>query len=260
MNIFKQLYRSLYSPKDIAAYRFQGIGKTILYVFLLVLVSILPAAYSLAIFSSEAIEESITAVESDLPDFSIEDGVLVSGSQEPVTVKKDHLTFVLDSSGSIQISELSNENNAVALLKDEFALIIGGQAQPYSYSLFDGFNADNGELVAFLETLNSLKGIMLSVFIALLYLFSAGVTFIKVSIFALIALLFANALHRKLPYRQAWRITAYSITLSTIFFTIMEMLNTFVPGRFFLDWIVTSVVLYLTIKEIPQKKETLQRQ
>ncbi|TYS19478.1 DUF1189 domain-containing protein [Rossellomorea vietnamensis] len=256
MNIFKQLYRSLYSPKDIASYRFQGIGKTILYVFLLVLVSILPAAYNLAIFSSSAIEESISAVESELPSFSIEDGALVSDSQEPVTVRKEYLTFVMDSTGSISLSELSAANDAVALLKDEFALVIAGQVQSYPYSMLDGLEADNEEIVSFLETLDSLKGIILFVFILILYLFSAGMTFIKVSIFALIARLFANALFTKLPYRQAWRITAYSITLSTIFFTVMEMLNTFVPASFFLDWIVTSIVLYLTIKEMPKKKKT----
>ncbi|MGD7021708.1 DUF1189 domain-containing protein [Rossellomorea vietnamensis] len=254
MNIFKQLYRSLYSPKDIASYRFQGIGKTILYVFLLVLVSILPAAYNLAILSNKAIDESIAAVESELPAFSIEDGVLVSDSQEPVTVRKEHLTFIMDSSGSVSLSELSGQKDAVAFLEDEFALVIAGQVQSYPYSMIDGLEADNEEIANYLETLDSLKGIILSVFILILYLFSAGMTFIKVSIFALIALLFANALHRKLLYRQAWRITAHSITLSTIFFTIMEMLNTFVPASFFLDWIVTSIVLYLTIKEIPKKK------
>ncbi|WP_113927538.1 DUF1189 domain-containing protein [Bacillus sp. P14.5] len=254
MNIFKQLYKSLYSPKDIAAYRFQGIGKTILYVFLLVLVSILPAAYSLSIFTSEAIEESISAVESELPPFSIEDSTLISDSQEPVTIRKEHLTFIMDSSGSVPLSKLGEEMNAVALLEDEFVFVIAGEIQSYPYSLFEGINADNDEIVTFLETLKSLKGIILSVFILILYLFSAGMAFIKVSVFALIALLFANMLFRKLPYRQAWRITAYSVTLSTIFFTIMEMLNTFVPASFFLDWIVTSIILYLAIKEIPKTK------
>ncbi|CAG9619323.1 DUF1189 family protein [Sutcliffiella rhizosphaerae] len=42
MSIFLQLIKSLYSPKTMAAFRFQGIGKTILYVFFLVLVTSIP--------------------------------------------------------------------------------------------------------------------------------------------------------------------------------------------------------------------------
>jgi hypothetical protein len=254
MNIFKQLYRSLYSPKDIAAFRFQGIGKTILYIFLLVLVSILPAAYNLTIFANKAIEESIETVEQDLPPFTIENGLLVSESQDPVTIEKQELTIFLDSTGTLEPKDLSEAVNAFALLKDEFGIVTAGEVQTYPYSLFDGLTADNGDIVNFLSSLDSLKGIILSVFIVILYLFSAGMTFIKVSLFAIIGLLFANVLNRKLPYRQAWRITAYSITLSTIFFTIMEMLNTFIPASFFLDWLVTSVVIYLSVKEIPQRK------
>ena len=40
MNIFKQLIVSLYSPKDIAKFHQQGIGKTILFVFFLTLISV----------------------------------------------------------------------------------------------------------------------------------------------------------------------------------------------------------------------------
>ncbi|EDL64444.1 DUF1189 domain-containing protein [Bacillus sp. SG-1] len=254
MNIFKQLYKSLYSPKDIAAFRFQGIGKTILYIFLLVLVSILPAAYNLTIFADKAIEESIDVVEEDLPSFSIQNGTLATEAPDPVTIEKDNVTIILDNSGTIQPSELSGELNAVALLHDEFAIVTAGEVQIFPYSLFDGLNADNGDIVNFLSTLDSLKGIILSVFIIILYLFSAAITFIKVSIFAILGLLLANTLNRKLPYRQSWRITAYSITLSTIFFTIMEMLNTFIPASFFLDWMVIALVLYLSIKEIPQRR------
>ena len=254
MNIFKQLYKSLYSPRDIAAFRFQGIGKTILYIFLLSLISILPAAYNLTVFANEALSESIETVNNELPAFSIENGSLVSQSDQPVTVEKENLTIILDSSGTIQKSDLSEEQNAFALLKDEFAVVTAGQTQSYAYSMFDGLNADNQDIADFLTSLDSLKGIILSVFVIILYLFSAGLTFIKVSIFALAGLLFANMLKRKLAYRQAWRITAYAITLSTIFFTIMEMLNTFIPGSVFLDWIVTGIILYLSIKEIPKRK------
>ncbi|QFT89863.1 hypothetical protein FIU87_14460 [Bacillus sp. THAF10] len=42
MNLFSQFIISLYSPKTMATFRFQGIGKTILYIFFLVLVTSIP--------------------------------------------------------------------------------------------------------------------------------------------------------------------------------------------------------------------------
>ena len=54
LNIFKQLIVSLYSPKDISSFIKQGIGKTILYVLLLTLISLLPTFY---LFNTSVINE-----------------------------------------------------------------------------------------------------------------------------------------------------------------------------------------------------------
>lgn len=62
MNIFKQLFKSLYSPKDIAFYRFQGIGKTILYVFFLTLLSVIPTVYYFSAAVINGLDAAQTAV------------------------------------------------------------------------------------------------------------------------------------------------------------------------------------------------------
>lgn len=45
MSIFKQLAKSVYSPKDMALFRFQKIGKTILYIMLLCLITTIPRTF-----------------------------------------------------------------------------------------------------------------------------------------------------------------------------------------------------------------------
>ncbi|MCP3741380.1 DUF1189 domain-containing protein [Rossellomorea sp. BNER] len=254
MNIFKQLVKSLYSPKDIAKFRFQGIGKTILYVFFLVLISLIPTAISITMFTNTAIEEGKQTIAEDLPDFTINNGKLTTDSNEPVEVRKSNITFIVDSTGKIKADDLSQETNAIALLQNEFAVVSVGNIQTTPYSMLEGLNLDNEQMIDFLDQMDSLKGIFLPVIILILYLFSSAMAFIKVSIFAFIGLLFANILKRKLTYRHSFRLTAYSITLATIFFSIMNLLNTFIPGALLLDWIVTGLMLYLSIKEIPQKR------
>ncbi|MEH7657359.1 DUF1189 family protein, partial [Bacillus velezensis] len=45
MSIFTQLAKSVYSPKDMALFRFQKIGKTILYIMLLCLITTIPRTF-----------------------------------------------------------------------------------------------------------------------------------------------------------------------------------------------------------------------
>ncbi|MFB5662064.1 DUF1189 family protein [Alteribacillus sp. HJP-4] len=44
MNIFKKFFKSLYSFRTIGSFRFQGIGKTILYVFFLMFIASIPSS------------------------------------------------------------------------------------------------------------------------------------------------------------------------------------------------------------------------
>ena len=88
MNIFTQLVKSLYSPKDIAKYRFQGIGKTILYVFFLTFIMVLPLAIYFTMAFMTNVDEFNTALKSDIPKFEIKDGTLTSDTDAPLLIKK----------------------------------------------------------------------------------------------------------------------------------------------------------------------------
>ena len=60
---------------------------------------------------------------------------------------------------------------------------------------------------------------------------------------------------RKLSYKQVWTLTAYSYTIPTIFFMIMDLFKIVVPGSTFIYIAVVLIVLYLTIKEVPKPNE-----
>lgn len=51
-----------------------------------------------------------------------------------------------------------------------------------------------------------------------------------------------------------WKLSAYSLTLTTVFFAIMSALNTPVANSFLLNWVINFIFLYLVVKEIPAKK------
>lgn len=254
MNIFQQLYKSIYSPKDIAKFRFQGIGKTIRFIFLLALISIIPVAVQFVSFATSALDTLRDSLDKELPSFSIENGSLSSDQSGPVTLEKEGITIILDDTGQMKEGNLDRNENTVAFLKNDFVVISQGHVQSSSYTLFGDSTVTEDGLLDILNSLKDLKWILIPVALSILYVFTSGMTFLKITIFALIGVTFANVMKRNVPYRQSFRITAYSATVSTVFFTLMELLQTRIPAAPILDWFVITVILYLVVKEIPQRK------
>ncbi|WP_175991024.1 DUF1189 domain-containing protein [Bacillus sp. Marseille-Q1617] len=255
MNVFQQLYKSIYSPRDIVKFRFQGIGKTIRYLFLLALISIIPTAVQFIGFTSTSLSSVKEALVNDLPSFSIEDGSLSSGEGQPLTFEKDGLLIIFDSTGEIKGEDLEVHKDTVAFLKNRLVVINEGNMQTNSYSAFSDLVITKSQIVNVIDSILSLKWILLPVSLLILYLFTSGLMFLKVTIFGWLGVMMANMMKRKLNYRQSWRITAYSVTLSTLFFTLMKSLQTSIAAAPLLDWFVVMVIMYLAIKEIPQPQK-----
>jgi hypothetical protein len=256
MNIFKQFYKSAYSPKDIAIFRFQGIGKTILYVFFLTLISILPSIIFLSTTLSTGFNTVRTVISDELPSFSIKNGQLTAATKVPIKINKDNFTITLDPTGAVTESDIENEGNAFGLLKDKFVLVTGGRVDTSPYSILEGIDITKSKMLNFIKSIDEVKGIIIPVISIILYIFSSAVNFIEISVLALIGLVLKNLSGRKLNYRQLWRMAAYSETLPTIFFTIMAAVRTTVPNSFLINWFVSIIVLYLAINEIPKLKKS----
>lgn len=256
MNIFQRFYKSLYSPKDIATYRFLGIGKTILYVFLLMLLSTLPSLYHFSKMSMTALNEGKQIFMKELPPFKIENGNLTSNIQKPVILEKNGFNIVLDPVGKYSQKDIEKQGNSVALLKDEFVIVTDRNSQNFPYSALQGMEIENKDIDQFLTSMRGVLWIIIPIAFIILYLFTAAIGFIKVSIFAGIGVLIAGTLNRRLHYRQSWRIAAHVITLPTIFFLIMDTLKTVVPGGLLINWIICLIFLYMSIHEIPKPKSS----
>lgn len=255
MNIFKQLVLSLYSPKAIATWRTQGIGKTILFVFLLTLISILPTVFHLSTAITSGVEMAKETISEEIPNFTIVDGELQTDESKPVTIEKSDFTIIFDPTGEIQPNQLDSSLNSIAFLRNDFIITTAGTAEELSYSMVTDMKITKDDFVNFIDTMNSMLPVILSVIIIAIYLFSSALKFIGISVLALIGTLLNSNHSEKLKYRHLWRIAAYSVTLPTIFFMVMDIFQTAVPFGFVLNWFVSILVLILAIKEIPQSKE-----
>ncbi|MCA1031757.1 DUF1189 domain-containing protein [Bacillus timonensis] len=251
MSIIIQLVKSCYSPRDIARFRFQGIGKTILYVFLLSLISIIPAALPFGtsmVYLQKGLEDLDTSA---IPTFKISDGQLdLLHKKNNVTVATESFTFIFDDREHVDI----NESFAIAFLKNDMKLISNQHVISYDYHMLEGMT--NEDIVSFIPSFQSLLPIFLPILFVLMFILTSGLKFIEVTILSTIAIPLKNLQKLRLQFRHLWVISAYSVTLSTLFFTIMEFFQVQVTLGPFINWLVSIIIVYLVLKEIPRPKTT----
>ncbi|MGN1401661.1 MAG: DUF1189 domain-containing protein [Bacillus sp. (in: firmicutes)] len=258
MNIFKQFWVSLYAPKEIAKTRFQGIGKTILYIFLLVLISTLPTFIYTSLNIKEGFQSMKVALENEIPAFTITDDALRTEAdiQEPIKYKGKTFDIFFDPNGELTANDVEvSSKNALALLKQELVLVSNGQAQVQPYDALNGFTITDQDLKSFLGQANEVMAIVIAIWCITIFIFAAALKFIEVLVMALIAKLLAGYYYPKLQYRHFFRMVAYCTTLPTLFFTIMDFLQVSVIAASLVNWGVTFTLLYLTLKEIPKPKQ-----
>ncbi|MFT8320374.1 MAG: DUF1189 domain-containing protein [Bacillus sp. (in: firmicutes)] len=255
MNIFKQFIKSIYSPKDIAAYRSQKNGKTILYLLLLSLLVSIPTLYYLSKGMSDGVQSLSNAMEDEAFSFSISNNELQSNEKEPMIINKDDLTIIVDSTGTYNTSSISSSGTTVAFLKNEFVFSTAGQSQAMEYANFGDVNITNNDILDFLQTTESMLPIIISVFAVIYFIVTMISKVILTLILAIFGNLFSKILGRSLSYSQVWKITAYSITLPSVFFIIMDTLQTIVPNGSLLNWFISLFIVFLAIKEIPLDKK-----
>lgn len=258
MNVFKQLILSLYSPKKISLFRFQGIGKTILYVFVLTFISILPTSLFLGYGIIKNADITRDMLADKIPAFTISDGMLQADETEPIIQSDKGVVFIFDPSGKIKNSMTVDYPYAVSLLQKEFVMTVNHEPHSYSYSLFQGLDLSKDTIVSYLDSLNS--GLIVIVFFMItgLYILAAGSKFIGITLFAYIGIVFKQILHRNIAYKPLWTLAAYSGTLTTILFTITKTISIQIPGQILWHWVITGFIFFLTIKHIPARKKPSQ--
>ncbi len=237
-----------------ARFRFQKLGKPILYVFLLMLLSSVPIGIITAVSFTNAYEDLKTHM-GDLPEFTLEDGTLKSDQSEPLIKKEDGNTFIFDATDEIKPDDVDSYESAIAFLKDRIIVMDSGTRQEFNYSNFSSMTFTKQDVSELTQNLDNLLPIFIPLLIFVVYLFQTGLKFIGITVLATIGLLLRSIAGRKASYKQLWVLSVYSVTIPTLFFTIMALVKTTVPFGFLLYWFVAIMLLYLTIKEIPLPKK-----
>lgn len=254
MKIFNHFIKSLYSPSIIARLRFQGVGKAIGYVFFLILLTSIPLGIAFSLSFKNGIEEFKQSMDKEIPSFTLQNGELKSDLKKPIIHNDSSQTFIFDTTGKIKEDDVRGYSNAIAILQKRALVTTGGETQEIVYDTLGDLQLSKKDVSGWIDKLNELLPILLPILFLIIYIFTVASKFIGVTVLAVIGLLLQNFSHRNLTYKHLWVMSAYAVTLPTVFFAIMELLKTNVPFDFPIYWIVASILLHLSIKETPEPK------
>ncbi|MCR6110432.1 DUF1189 domain-containing protein [Bacillus sp. A301a_S52] len=257
MNIFKQFIKSLISPQTIASFRFQKIGKAILYVFFLMFIACIPLAIQIGSGLNSLFNTVHTYVD-ELPSFYVENGVLASDElNEPYIAETDHGFIIIDPTGDLNPVDTSEYDVAYALLERSAVITIAGEPEVVGYQEI-GVPFSSDELLSMVETVNNLFPLILSLIVLGVYLVGTGVKFIVILLLSLIMLLMKSSMANQLSYKQCWILSVYTATLPTIIIVLFGTLNLLgIPLLFVLYWIIAIIIITYVLKGIPKPKESI---
>ena len=240
-----------------ATFRFQGIGKSILYVFFLVLLTSIPAFVFVGTGTYQIFNATKTVVDADVPDFIIEDGEFSADTDEPVFIEQDDVVIIIDPNNELSLPEINSYGDVIAIQQYEVVFVMGGQEDFFNFADLQGFTLTRGDIVSFIDAVGSLMPIILTLILLVMYVAFSAVKFIQVTILGLVGLILKNSLGRdKLKYRHTWILAAYAVTIPTVVFTLIDLLGLYIPFTGILSFSASIFVLYLIIKEVKVKKTT----
>lgn len=257
MNIFSQFIKSFYSPRDIASFRFQGIGKTILYIFVMMAIVNLPAAFNISIFINSGVQY-IEQLTEEVPEFELRNGILHSELEAPYISEVEDGIIILDTTGTVSREDLEGIENGLALLPREAIVISDGMTEEVRYRDFGNLNLSKEDIDSVIHAISGLITIIIPLILLAGYLFITALKFIGVSFLAVIAILLKKQAQLPLRYRHLWILAAYVVTLPTALFAVLESFGIFISYSFFLYWAIAISLFYFVLQKIPKPKKKVE--
>lgn len=252
MSVWKAFIKSIYSFKHIGMFRMLPIGKAISHLFLLLFITSLPAIIYTSIMISSLSEIIPKAINDFSNEIVIQDGKLQSIMEE---VQVNGWTIMADS--EYELEETPSQSKSLILSNDSIHLFAGNNkpVQTFSYQLLGG-NITGDQLANYLINEKATFWIMLGIFFSIYYLFMTFLAFIKVTIFSWITTLVATFTHRKVPFRFAFRIATYALTLPTLLYMVFDVIQWTPPSivGLTIQYGLYLLVITFSINTIPRPK------
>ena len=246
------MHKFAYSFFDFAAYKqflVQGLGKSILYIFLVTLIlSTITNINTINTFVSETTIIQTKFVQS-APSIELKDGVLSVASDKPIYYKHDGEILIVDTSGQTNKSVLDTYSNAIYI--DSRELVIKQNYRTigsFKFANMPELNVANQDVQNFLYASKIIIPLMILIFTPLisfaLNLLSGFV------ILGPLSLNIGSVMGVKLKYSKACIVSFYSMTLPLLLEALVDISGENSNEFIILFYVIALIYCWLAINEL----------
>ncbi len=251
-------HKFAYSFFDFTAYKeflVQGLGKSILYIFLVTLIFSTLTNFKTVDTINTKISDLQEALANDIPNFEFKNGELSMDSNEPVYYKHDGEILIIDTVNKTNISALDSYSNGIYINSKE---LVCRQNYTTIYSVnFSNYSDLN-------ITNKSIEKILLLfqiVFPVILFILTPIISFIinlaaGFIVIAPLSLFISSFMKIKINYYRACTLSFYSMTLPLLLEALLNISGIEIDNFYVLFYVLALIYCSLALREIKNKDKS----
>jgi hypothetical protein len=246
MGFFPKIFHSMAGFGRYKYFIKQRPGKAVVYLLLLTLilgaVSLIPALLDF----NKTISEFIVGFDNSVPNFTFENGKLTVEGKMPIIIGEGSSTLIIDTSGQTDESLLDEYDTAVLITSDRMIQKTYANKQVTNFSLMQGVRFNRESVKRVLPILKSLS-VLILIFGAIFFICAKFISALFVS---LIGLIINAVTGTGLPYRDVFKISAYSLTLPLFIGTLINLAGVNVPFLSLIFYLIAIVYVWGALNAI----------
>lgn len=246
------VHKFAYSFFDFASYKeflVQGLGKSVLYIFLVTLIfSTITNMYSLSNINAEISDIQYNLVH-NAPPFELKNGLLSVDSDEPIYYKHDGQVLIVDTSGKTSSSALDTSKNGVYMNANEFVIKQNYTTiQTVKFTDLDKLFITNKIAENMLDLSKLIIPLLLLILSPLI-----GLVENLLSVFLILGpacSFISSFMGARLNYARACTLSFYAMTLPLLLEALLAVAGIALPEFVVVFYIITLIYCVLAIKQL----------
>ena len=253
MNFFQKIYRSLYDFKSYIYFSTLTIGKGIVYLLLISLITGAAMATKQAVLSSGFTKDFKTSFEDKVKDFSLSDGIITVNGDKYTEINSDHFSVMFDTGNEKKPEDIKGET-AILLQKDQvYVKPYGQEIRSVKYSTLPVKSISREDVMSIASDYG--KVLLYGPFILYpIQLFFRGALYAL--ILALVGLIIAKvACKVDTTFGETYNLSLYVVTPIFLITLVLFFFGWF--SSLIIDVAIGAVYLYMAYKEIALSQKAL---
>ena len=251
MNVFKEIIYSIYNYKYYPQFlknkggKVFGVGVLLSTIYFMITM-LLPVGFFM-------LGGGFRGLVEEIPDFKIEDGILETetsfefeeaGTLVYIDTSPDFVFYDTE-----ELEEKLDDYHQVILMDSEKIIIKDdGEIQQMPYDAL-GFDFERDDLMK-LAPYVYIFGLLIMIFV---YLWDVAFFFVGVIFVALIGMIIASSMNKKLTFGQLYKLGVYSRTIPLLLKALLSFLPFSIPMFWVINLGISAVILIFAIKNIPDR-------